>query len=78
MSVVPKCYVAGELLAGERNPNCPDTENPCRNTETLCKNSKGELKLNTSLVHEIIEYSLYFQRMDVLVSIIAILFAKYI
>lgn len=36
-----KC-VAGELLAGERNLNCPDAENPCRNTEPFCQNSKGE------------------------------------
>lgn len=71
VSVVSKCYVAGELLAGERNINCPDTENPCRNTEPLCKNSKGELELNTFLVYEIIEFCLYFRRMNVLFTIIA-------
>lgn len=39
------CYISGELLAGEGNPNCPDTENSSRNTEPFCQNSKGKFKL---------------------------------
>lgn len=37
--------VAGELLAGERNLNCPDPENSRRNPWPFCQNSKGEFKL---------------------------------
>lgn len=36
--------VSGKLLAGERNPHCPDAENSSRNTEPFCQNSKGEFK----------------------------------
>lgn len=43
--VLKCCYVSGELLAGERNLNCPDAENSSWNTRPFCQNSKGEFKL---------------------------------